>query len=116
MVAELSFGFWTGLLGRRYEVSLWRPVLHSAFPGFAGERARLHTDLYHLRKLRNRIAHHEPIYHRHLAADYASTLKIISFVAPDVSRWVRQNDRVAEVLARRSDVCAGLIPTRFLSL
>lgn len=32
VVAELSFGFWTGLLANRYRQRLWVPMLHAAFP------------------------------------------------------------------------------------
>lgn len=46
VVAELSFGFWTALLARRYEKCLWVPHLYRAFPhalvhagdGWAGRR------------------------------------------------------------------------------
>lgn len=31
LVAELSFGFWVGLFGRRYETHLWRPHLRQLF-------------------------------------------------------------------------------------
>jgi hypothetical protein len=70
VVAELPFGFWTELLSRRYDMTLWRPALHRAFPNYHDSRQALHVGLYHLSKLRNRIAHHEPIHHRHLAADH----------------------------------------------
>jgi hypothetical protein len=31
LIAELSFGFWVGLFGRRYETHLWRPHLRQLF-------------------------------------------------------------------------------------
>jgi hypothetical protein len=38
MVAALRFGFWVSLLGKGndYEMRLWRPALHRAFPRHAG--------------------------------------------------------------------------------
>ncbi|WP_230885125.1 hypothetical protein [Planomonospora sp. ID82291] len=115
VIAELSFGFWTSLLGtgNRYDMRLWRPALHRAFPGYCGSRRALHQDLYHLRKLRNRIAHYEPIHQRHLAADHTKILRILSHISPETTTWVRANDRVPEVLARRADVCTAVAPTRF---
>jgi len=32
VVAELSFGFWIGLVGKQYDHTLWVPHLHRAFP------------------------------------------------------------------------------------
>lgn len=64
VVAELGFGFWIGLLANRYHQSLWIPTLREAFPGFDGRRRHLHADLERLRKLRNRTAHHEPVFAR----------------------------------------------------
>ncbi|GAA0435305.1 hypothetical protein Acor_75600 [Acrocarpospora corrugata] len=92
---------------------LWRPALHRAFPGYRGPRRALHQDLYHLRKLRNRIAHYEPIHHRHLIADHATILTVLGHISPEAASWVRENDRVPEALVRRTDVCAALLPTRF---
>ncbi|GIH91801.1 hypothetical protein Psi01_24310 [Planobispora siamensis] len=115
VIAELSFGFWTSLLGtgNRYDMRLWRPALHRAFPHYRGPRRALHQDLYHLRKPRNRIAHYEPVHQRHLAADHATILRVLGYLSPEMAQWVRANDRVSEVLGRRGDVCAAAVPTRF---
>ena len=88
VVAELPFGFWVSLLGRggraptlgaprrNYEMTLWRPCLHKAFRQERLRRVEAHRPLDYLRTLRNRIAHHEPIFTRHLAADYHSILTV----------------------------------------
>jgi hypothetical protein len=39
--------------------------------------------LDYLRTFRNRIAHHEPIFGRHLAADYTSILEVAGWICPD---------------------------------
>ncbi|HEX6871364.1 MAG TPA: hypothetical protein VF163_09735 [Micromonosporaceae bacterium] len=115
IVSELTFGFWVGLLGRghNYEMRLWRPALRKAFPHYHGNRADLHRELDHLRTFRNRIAHYEAIYHRHLSADHASILRIIGHISPEVADWVRRTDRVDAVLARRAEVCAGTAMATF---
>ncbi len=109
------FGFWVNLLasGNDYETRLWRPALHQAFPGYEGRRGPLHRDLYHVRLLRNRIAHYEPIHKRHLAADHSTIVRVLSYLSPETAAWVELNDRVPEVLARRRDVCAAVVPCRF---
>jgi hypothetical protein len=72
MLAELNFGFWVTLLSSKYENSLWRPCLRKAFPNRpkGTERKQVHGALNAVRRLRNRIAHHEPILQRQLDVDY----------------------------------------------
>jgi len=67
-VAELPFGFWWALLADEYNRTLWQPALRDAFAGPVRRRT-LHQRLDELRRLRNRIAHHEPIHSRDLHAD-----------------------------------------------
>ncbi|WP_431882782.1 hypothetical protein [Micromonospora gifhornensis] len=105
VVAALPFGFWVALLSAggdcNYEMSLWRPGLRQAFPGYSGTRARLHPRLNTLRLLRNRIAHHEPIYRRHLAADHDTVLEVVGWTVPGFANWMRQRSRVPNFLAQR---------------
>ena len=84
IVAALSFGFWVSLLGpggrigaerkANYEMTLWRPALRGAFAHRATlTRKEAHRPLNALRTLRNRIAHHEPIFARDLARDHGAS-------------------------------------------
>ena len=107
IVAELSFGFWERLLShgprgpRNYEMALWRPALHRAFPNARRPRADIHRPLPGLRDLRNRIAHHEPIFGRDLAADYQTILDVIGWMCADTRAWVIHHSKVPAVLADR---------------
>jgi hypothetical protein len=103
VVAELSLGFWVGLLGagRNYEMTLWRPALRRVFHGKTGTRKHLHMDFDRLRTFRNRIAHHEPIFQRHLAADHMHIVRLIRLICPVTADWVSINSRVSKVLAVR---------------
>jgi hypothetical protein len=115
MVAELPFGFWVSLLGSGtdYENRLWRPALHRAFPGYQGRRAVLHLELDACRLLRNRIAHHSPIYRRDLRADHARILRLLGYVSWDYAGWARAHDRVPAVLAARRDIGSGALAAGF---
>jgi hypothetical protein len=63
VIAELTFGFWLQLTDAKLEHKLWVPYLHKAFaPRKAPKRAVLNQKLEKLRQLRNRVAHHEPIF------------------------------------------------------
>jgi hypothetical protein len=107
MVAQLSFGFWITLLGRRFEHSLWLRALRLAFPNHLREtgqnpnRAVVSKRLHHLLVFRNRIAHHEPTFKRALSADYASILSVCTWMYDDLVAWIELNSQVKSVLAQR---------------
>ena len=115
LVAALPFGFWVALLGRggragnlgaakrNYEMTLWRPCLHKAFPHAKLSRVQAHTPLDYLRTFRNRIAHHEPIFTRHLEADYASILTVAGWVCPGMRDWIAHHSRVPALLLMPKD-------------
>jgi hypothetical protein len=103
VVTELSFGFWVSLLSRKYDRHLWVPALHGAFPHYSGRRESLRDNLQTMVLLRNRIMHHEPIHHRHLTADHAKIYRLLGYVEPQFAGWLRDFDRVPEVLTRRPE-------------
>ena len=115
VVAQLSLGFWVGLLGtgHNYEMTLWRPALRHAFMKRIGTRRQLHHDFDRLRTFRNRIAHHEPIFHRHLAADHMHIVRLIGLISPVTAEWVTENSRVDAVLAVRPVLGGVLQPSSF---
>lgn len=115
ILEDLSLGFWVSLLGsgNQYESRLWRPTLHLAFPGYHGLRKPLHRDFDHVRTFRNRIAHHKPIFYRHLAADHDTIFRLAGYISPVLPTWMAFNDRVPQVLACQSDVCSGALATSF---
>ena len=102
VVSELSFGFWVSLLSRGYDSRLWHPALHKAFPHAPTiARTQAHTPLRRLQGLRNRIAHHEPIFSQsryRLRERYGDTLRIIGWISPVQRNWVVAHSRVEEVL------------------
>lgn len=105
IVAELSFGFWWSLLADEYNRTLWEPALCAAFAGPV-RRRRLHSELDHLRVLRNRIAHHEPVYLRDLFADYAKLLDVSGRISPALRRHVQSVSRITRVLHNRPAIVA----------
>lgn len=113
VVAALPFGFWIMLLGAggrmtaggkaNYEMTIWRKAGFRVFRHSRVTRKAAHKPLNYLRTLRNRIAHHEPIIDRHLAADYASIQQVMAWMAPDIGLWMDHHSRVAELLAFSPD-------------
>ncbi|MEU5367035.1 hypothetical protein ABZ354_26805 [Streptomyces sp. NPDC005925] len=113
MVAELTFGFWVSLLASGYDRQFWVPVLHSAFPHYGGRRDALHRKLTSLILLRNRVMHHEPVHHRHLAADHDTIYRVLGYLSPELVKEAQVMDRFPAVLADRGDVLRGARPPRF---
>ena len=114
MVAALSFGFWVSLTGpggrlstgikANYEMTLWRPALRGAFPHRGTlTRKQAHGPLNGLRVLRNRIAHHEPIFARDLAADHQRILDVAGWISPETAAWIGHHSRVLDLLALPKD-------------
>ena len=113
VVAALSFGFWVALLGpggrlpsggkANYEMTLWRAGLFRAFPHAKVSRKAAHRPLDYLRTFRNRIAHHEPIFDRHLARDYTSLMDVTGWISKDTQAWINHHSRVPVLLAQAQD-------------
>ncbi|MBJ4058755.1 hypothetical protein JGD43_25930, partial [Salmonella enterica subsp. enterica serovar Goldcoast] len=66
---------------------------HAAAQGLnaAQLRQNLYNDLETVRKLRNRIAHHEPILNRNLEDDFATIKRIIAYRCQHSLEWMLKN-------------------------
>jgi hypothetical protein len=105
IVAELSFGFWTSLLNRRYDQGLWPAHLKNAFPGAPRSRRTRSTfsrRFNAIREVRNRVSHHEPIWYREtLAADHEDIIEACKWLEPSSILLLQQADRFSRILAAR---------------
>lgn len=100
IVAELKFAFWVGLVAPRYDASVWRASAHMAFRSSgARSRKQVHGRLNALRRFRNRIAHHEPIFHTDVARVHAEVLEAIGWMCPLTRAWTAHHSRVPAILA-----------------
>jgi len=116
IVAQLPFGFWVSLLGRggrdNYEMKYWNSSLRHVFREHRGGRQALHKDFYLMLTLRNRIAHHERIFQRHLEEDLTTALTLLRHVSPETADRHEKYGQVPEVLARKKAVLSGEEPMR----
>lgn len=104
VVAGLSFAFWHQLFTRRFDQSLWMTGFSRVFPHALplpshALRAAAYADLSRLRQLRNRIAHHEPIFHRDIRADLAAATRIIHSRSPSTLDWLLHHEGATSLLA-----------------
>lgn len=99
VVAELTFGFWTAMLGNDYE-ELWQKSLHkiAVRPDGKGLRRKdLSGPLTQIRIVRNRVAHHEPIIIWNLPKHYENILMITDWLSPPAAHWCREHCRFPEI-------------------
>ncbi len=99
VVAELSFGFWTSLFDVRYEHGqiLWPKLFKPTFP-FLSKRERtrafLSRELNRIRFLRNRIFHHEPIWHwKDLSEQHKGIINLTHGLSPAASKYLKLFDQ-----------------------
>jgi len=99
VIAALSFGFWSGLFGGRYE-ELWRHRLRHAFP-HAKERKDLSARMDPLRRFRNRLAHHDSILNQPIQERHSQMLELAAFVDPLAGEWLATTSDVQRLLSQR---------------
>lgn len=86
IIAALHFGFWVNLFNSPYE-ELWRKHLRRAFSAHTKTLTRktLRIELGNIHRLRNRIAHYEPILHTDIPEARKRILDIIEWMdAPEI--------------------------------
>ena len=111
VVEKLCFGFWTSLLsaGGRidrssahkadYARTLWAPALRGAFAHRTFlTRRQAQRALDRLRRLRNKVAHYEPIFMRPLRNDHQLILDVTAWISPEARAWIEQNSRVPQLV------------------
>lgn len=106
VVAELKFAFWQSMFTARHDVRIWNSEIQALFPNASGFttkelRKRIYDDLEVIRKLRNRIAHHEPIFTRNLHDDLMRILELIELRSTPTIDWVLAMEDVSTILAER---------------
>lgn len=92
VIAELTFGFWHSLTDSKLEHKLWTPCLYKAFsPRKAPKRSSCNQKLEKLRQLRNRVAHHEPIFHLDLLDAHARIIEVGELLCPITTKIMAAN-------------------------
>ncbi|MGR9459370.1 hypothetical protein ACU8V1_25850 (plasmid) [Rhizobium leguminosarum] len=93
MIAELNFGFWSSLFGRSSS-HLWG-TLRPMFNTGGLQRPTIAQKLRDLRRLRNRIAHYEPILAQPLTALHADVLNLTSWMSVEAAAWITTHSQIA---------------------
>lgn len=93
IVAAASLGLWHGLFKQEYEKKLYIPYFATLFD--VSNREEAYRKIQQVKRLRNNIAHHEPIIvsskhqtARELYKDYKVILKMIRWINETAAVWV----------------------------
>ncbi len=122
LIAELSFGFWTSLFNVRYETKVWRPIFadHTSDRAFRllprrfRTRKTLSSRLTEIRRLRNRIFHHEPIWRQSdLPVQHQKICEVIYWISPALYETVHLFDRFPAVHSHTPNHYREMISTLF---
>jgi len=102
IVAELTFGFWTSLFDTKFDKTLWKD-LRFAFPKCPKairQRKTICSKLNSIRKLRNRIFHHESIsWSISALKDYRNEItETIDWLDGDLVNYFKDTFRIDKVL------------------
>ena len=104
-IPELKFVFWQRLFTSRHDQRLWVPYLRLVLPNLvlsktvAQLREEVYDDLEQIRALRNRIAHHEPVFARNLVDDLRKIVALIGYRAKETANWMMSNQQATAILA-----------------
>jgi hypothetical protein len=107
VIPEMKFVFWEHMLTSRYDRALWEPLLTTVFPAIpcpSGVNIAvrdLAKDVGTVRSIRNRVAHHEPIFYRDIKGVLEAVERVGSYRAAEVGRWVSQLHTVRRVLSQK---------------
>lgn len=118
IIAELNFGFWTALFFEHYEISLFRPCLSGVFsnmPKHLRLRKNIHGFLERIRKFRNRVFHHEPIWKHteHIPVLHNEILELIYWIDEPLYTLTNQLSSVGEVYKRGLDPYLALLIEKY---
>ncbi|MEZ5673386.1 MAG: hypothetical protein R3E08_13835 [Thiotrichaceae bacterium] len=102
IVARLTLGFWCHLFNKDYD-KIWHKTIKNTFPTLKNKkrsRAKLQPEIEAIRKLRNRVFHHEPIYNmKNLSVGYESIIEFIGGISPEVQQIVKEQCRFLSILS-----------------
>ncbi len=107
VIPELKFVFWQKMFTGRYDTRIWCSHLRQVMPNvdamqpIPALRQGIYNDLEQVRLLRNRIAHHEPVFRRNLSDDYQKITNLVGYRCQTTLAWLKENQSATAVIAAK---------------
>lgn len=112
IVAELTFGFWVTLLNSEYELTLWKGLRLALpyMPKKDRKRKNVSSPCNALRKLRNRVFHHESICWDldYIMGIHSRLVQVLGWMNQDMPVWLEEVDNFHIVVDSIRNSSAGL--------
>ena len=105
VLANMSFGFWAGFFHKRHAPALWNrpkktyPALFPNLPPAQWNWQRIRGKVFEAKELRNRIAHHEPIWNGNPSAlsVHQSCVEMVQAMSREAAQELAKIDRFPEI-------------------
>jgi abortive infection bacteriophage resistance protein len=104
IVAQMTFGFWCSFFHRKYDPAIWhrKDAVKMIFPNLPRvnrKRAYIENKILTIKEIRNRIAHHEPVWNRKISIIEAHTIchELIHAMSNDAVEMLKSIDRFSSV-------------------
>lgn len=124
VVSGLSLGFWVSLVGEGiprgqgriydYFQKLWRPFLYKAFPHYGSDGrdspGPLRNRLREFEMVRNRVAHHEPIYMLKHTYHLANIIEIAGWMNAELAEYIRDHEQITPAINEYGPYVLGQRP------
>ena len=100
IITEAKFIFWQTLFTKRHDERIWNTQLSKCFPNMEllssipEGRTEIYQTIEKIRKLRNRIAHHEPIFYLNIHEKYNLICRLIGFRCKTTENWIRNKNEL----------------------
>lgn len=107
VIAELKFVFWERMFTSRHDSTIWNHHLRTVLPNMDAEksvqelRSEAYSALQSIRDLRNRIAHHEPIFRRNIQDEYDRIREVVRWRSAVAADWLDKVETVTGHIATR---------------
>ena len=109
VIPELKMSFWEKMLTKRHDGDFWSLYMNVGFPylppgSHQAHRNELRSRYERVRKMRNRLGHHEAIFDStrfSLQAIFFDMVQVLEWREPAVSDWVMQFELVQQTLTKR---------------
>lgn len=88
IISQTTLVFWKRLYAGEYSSTLWKTSLKKIFPNKSLDRSDISIALETIYAIRNRVAHHEPVYGQRLE----DCMKAISFIREAIGAKKGDND------------------------
>lgn len=111
VIPELKFIFWQKMFTERHDDKIWNSQIWAVFPNIETKkpahclRQEFYSDLDSVRRLRNRIAHHEPIFQQDLADDLERLIRLVGYRCSATQSKMKSIEKVSTLLQEKPPSC-----------